>query len=333
MSRPVTTVFSASKSTLSRQTWTISDPNGWFPAARADAASSIVRSRCCSSTDSRAIDRTLARPVVSSGDLHCHVPALTPTPTSAWTQADRTRSRLLVQQRDGLVGDQARGRRAATRARRRRRRRTDPGLEIELVPQAARIAAPSSRSWWSSTSRSTRRRSRRARDRSSWPRSGCCLISSNSSSSSGPGFCRIGPGPKLADVVQEPADRQPAEARSREPELLADLDRERGDAAGVLLGRAVLLGQAHHERPHAGAEERLLGGHDLEVRRSPMSGRTGCRGAGRRRRRRRPGPIPTSSKRCPSHQPSSMYVSVSAPKTERARKARPTTTASPRSAG
>ena len=68
---------------------------------------------------------------------------------------------------------------------------------------------------------------------------------------------------ELADVVQQTADREAAQARGREAELLADLDRERGDAAGVLLGRRVLLGEAHHERAHAGAEERLLGGDDL----------------------------------------------------------------------
>ena len=36
-----------------------------------------------------------------------------------------------------------------------------------------------------------------------------------------------------------------------------------GDPARVLLGRVVLLAEPHHDRPHAGAEERLFGVHDL----------------------------------------------------------------------
>ena len=52
---------------------------------------------------------------------------------------------------------------------------------------------------------------------------------------------------ELADVVQQAADRQVAEPSPREPELLTDLDGEGGDATRVLLGRAVLLGEPHHE--------------------------------------------------------------------------------------
>ena len=68
---------------------------------------------------------------------------------------------------------------------------------------------------------------------------------------------------ELAHVVQQAADRQVAEPSPREPESLTDLDGEGGDATRVLLGRAVLLGEPHHDRAHAGAEERLLGRHDL----------------------------------------------------------------------
>ena len=99
---------------------------------------------------------------------------------------------------------------------------------------------------------------------SSRPRSGCSLIAAYSSSSSGPGFWRIDVGDReLADVVQEPADREAAQADGGEAELLADLDRERGDAARVLLGRGVLGCEPHHERAHACAEVRLLRGDDL----------------------------------------------------------------------
>ena len=49
---------------------------------------------------------------------------------------------------------------------------------------------------------------------------------------------------ELADVVQEPADREAAQARGGEAELLADLDRERRDAARVLLRRGVLDARA-----------------------------------------------------------------------------------------
>ena len=93
---------------------------------------------------------------------------------------------------------------------------------------------------------------------------------------------------ELAHVVQEAADRQVAEPRPREPESLADLDGERGDAARVLLGRAVLLAEPHHDRPHAGAEERLFG---VARPRRPAGRRraaaTGCRGGDRRQPMRR----------------------------------------------
>ena len=63
---------------------------------------------------------------------------------------------------------------------------------------------------------------------------------------------------ELADVVQEPACRKAAEPACREPELLADVDREPGDAACVLLGRAVLLRERDEQRTNVRAEERLL---------------------------------------------------------------------------
>jgi hypothetical protein len=71
---------------------------------------------------------------------------------------------------------------------------------------------------------------------------------------------------ELAHVVQETAERQLAQAPGGEPELVADGDRQLRDAARVLLGRAVLALQAHHEGAHARAEERLLGGDELRCR-------------------------------------------------------------------
>ena len=86
----------------------------------------------------------------------------------------------------------------------------------------------------------------------------------NSASSSAPGFCRIEFG---TDSLPMSWSRPPiASARSRapvKPELLADRNRECGDAAGVLLGRAVLLREPDHQGPHASTEERLLGGNHL----------------------------------------------------------------------
>ena len=63
---------------------------------------------------------------------------------------------------------------------------------------------------------------------------------------------------ELADVVQKSADREIAKPVGLEPELLADLHGAKGDTPRVLLSGAVLLRQAHGQRTHAWAEERLL---------------------------------------------------------------------------
>ena len=68
---------------------------------------------------------------------------------------------------------------------------------------------------------------------------------------------------QLAHVVQQAADREVAQRRGRQAQLLADRHGEHRHAAGVLLGRAVLGGEVDHQRAHARAEERLLGADEL----------------------------------------------------------------------
>ena len=63
---------------------------------------------------------------------------------------------------------------------------------------------------------------------------------------------------QLAHVVEEAAEREPAQASSGKTELLSDLDRTQRHAPRVLLGRGVLLGEGDEQRPHVRAEERLL---------------------------------------------------------------------------
>jgi len=52
---------------------------------------------------------------------------------------------------------------------------------------------------------------------------------------------------ELADVVQQPADRELTQTGGRQPELLADLDGAQRDPARVLVGRRVLLVQAREQ--------------------------------------------------------------------------------------
>jgi len=68
---------------------------------------------------------------------------------------------------------------------------------------------------------------------------------------------------ELADVVQQPADGEAAQAGWGETELRAELDRECGNAGACALGRRVLRGEAHHQGAHARSEIRLLRGDDL----------------------------------------------------------------------
>ena len=91
---------------------------------------------------------------------------------------------------------------------------------------------------------------------------------------------------QLADVVQQRGDRQAAQARAAQAELLADLDGELRDAARVLARRGVLDREAREQARHPGAEQRLLLGHDVCGRRSPSAARaTAWRARGRSRAR------------------------------------------------
>ena len=91
--------------------------------------------------------------------------------------------------------------------------------------------------------------------------------------------------------------RRPPVARlrsrpARKAELLADLDRKQRDAAGVLLGRAVLLGEGHEQGADVGAEERLFRGDEVGATKITRSGPDRC--AALRRRSSATG-IPTAA--------------------------------------
>ncbi len=68
---------------------------------------------------------------------------------------------------------------------------------------------------------------------------------------------------ELADVVDEPADRERPQAAPRQPELVADLHRAKSDTARVALRVLVLLRERDRQRAHLRAEEQVLGGDEL----------------------------------------------------------------------
>ena len=68
---------------------------------------------------------------------------------------------------------------------------------------------------------------------------------------------------QLADVVQEPTDRERPQVSGWKTELLADLHRAERNAARVLLGRLVLFCEPLQQRMHPSVEERLLFRHEL----------------------------------------------------------------------
>ena len=63
---------------------------------------------------------------------------------------------------------------------------------------------------------------------------------------------------ELADVVEQPADREGTKPSGRHAQLLPHLGGEPGYAPGVLLGRGVLAGERDEERADLRAEECLL---------------------------------------------------------------------------
>src|SRR5258706_14962892 len=68
---------------------------------------------------------------------------------------------------------------------------------------------------------------------------------------------------ELADVVEQSADRERAQAIWGETELLADLHRTERDTPCVFFGRFVLFGKSLCQRADASAEECLLLGDEL----------------------------------------------------------------------
>src|SRR4051794_3160118 len=68
---------------------------------------------------------------------------------------------------------------------------------------------------------------------------------------------------ELADVVQQPADRESPKARGGETKALADLHGERRDPARVLLRRGVLRRKANGQGANARTEKRFLRGDEL----------------------------------------------------------------------
>ena len=93
---------------------------------------------------------------------------------------------------------------------------------------------------------------------------GCCLITSNSSSVSAPGFWRISFGTaSLPTSWSSPPTASSRSAHRRQPQLLAHLHGPQRHAARVL-GRVVVLhAEPHEQRAHRRAHERVGRAHQL----------------------------------------------------------------------
>ncbi|MBA2614926.1 MAG: hypothetical protein H0U90_03980 [Actinobacteria bacterium] len=63
--------------------------------------------------------------------------------------------------------------------------------------------------------------------------------------------------------MQQTARSQASQACRREAELLSDLNGEKGDPPGVLLGRLVLLCESEREGADTGSEKGLLGRYEI----------------------------------------------------------------------
>ncbi len=183
--------------------------------------------------------------------------------------------------------------------RRRRRRRSGSGCRARCRRRCGRRDSrlPSSRSWWSRTRRRTESEKPPSSSISFAPHSAWRLTTSYSSLSSGPGFFRIESGTESLPMSwTSAADRERSQPARREAELLADLDGAQRDAARVLLGVLVLLGEPERDRADVRAEEDLFGGDEIgrmevageRARRRPCARgrvRPGCRRSGSRRAR------------------------------------------------
>ncbi len=131
---------------------------------------------------------------------------------------------------------------------------------------------------------------------------------------------------QLADVVEKPADREAAELRRGEAELLPHLHGAKRDAAGVLLRVLVLLREIDEERTDLRAEECLFRRDEVCA---AQVAHERPRGHGAHEVRRDGIPtsaMPTISNPWPSHQPSSMNPSRSEAASALTSQTRPTTT-------
>ena len=186
----------------------------------------------------------------------------------------------------------------------------DPRVERDVVGgEAGRdTRLPSSRSWWSRTRRRTDSEKPPSSSisfapHSAWRLTTLVLVArraapASSGSRRAPRACRCrGRAPPIASVRSRLAES---------PSALADLDGAQRDAARVLLGVLVLLGEPERDRADVRAEEDLLGGDEI-------GGAGGRRRAGATEavcaRSSATGMptirIPSSSNMCPSHQPRS----------------------------
>ena len=155
---------------------------------------------------------------------------------------------------------QARGRPSVKSARRRRRRRQDPGVEIELGPiEPARV--PGAVEPLVVVVERGMDESVEAAELAQELDPGVGMAGDRGELGGGQRARLLEHGvgdDELPDVVEEAAGRKAPQPPGGKAELLADLDRKERDAAGVLLGRAVLLGERHEQRADMRAEERLL---------------------------------------------------------------------------
>ncbi|MCP9484665.1 MAG: hypothetical protein MSC30_02290 [Gaiellaceae bacterium MAG52_C11] len=76
--------------------------------------------------------------------------------------------------------------------------------------------------------------------------------------------------------MEETVDRKLAQARSREPELLADTHGKQSDTARMTFGVGVLVSEEASQGADLRAEERLLGEDELGAAGSPARGREGA---------------------------------------------------------
>ena len=223
-----------------------------------------------------------------------------------------------------------RGRRDPRSARRTRRTPRGCACRGRARPPLPRTGSrcPSSRSWWSRTSRCTPAEKPPSSPSSRVPHSACSLTTAYSVVRERAGFLRISSGTcSLPMSCSSPPDREPRRRGPARPSASPTSTARSATRRVCSFRVGVLLGEGDHQRAHVRAEERLLLGDELGAAcRSPASGRDCAlrvRSSATADRRRRA--MPSSSSPWPSHQPSSRQPSSQrgrrAPR--RARRCRP----------